>query len=438
MNAEDDENMILLRKLEKLPSAFFNKLVFIFDSHAAVPGKEAAQSERAIELIKIVRSENRFNDLANEIGKTIEDIKGSRTDELKGILMNPVFEDVCDAIVSYAFIQVRKSVSSDVYSNLDESLVSAVVANLHMLKPAQGDCNDLMLFAVLCHDHAKGIGMEEVAKQLFDWVECSCIGTKFNIDSIRSRLGKQKVGRIHRLAIEIAWQSERCNGNQHPSPEAFYRCGVFREQINLTDPNIDRCKTVADVLGSQQVKKNYYYPIDHVEILLQPEDMHELWEYNNPASADENNPQLHPIPVCLRLDSRINISKDRHCPGDIIKIDDIATVTDADFMELVQDKGVFVGSNNQPLGKLKKAVHHASIALWSRKAPDCNDKLKDVLKNVRIEDVPLRLHKRRESSEVNDIWRHVALLFDPNLPVFQFCNEPYDVDHQHNVNNSIA
>lgn len=55
--------------LNKLPSAFFERLVFEFDSNGAVPGREAPQAIRAIELLRIVQATGKngtFNLKLNE------------------------------------------------------------------------------------------------------------------------------------------------------------------------------------------------------------------------------------------------------------------------------------------------------------------------------------------------------------------------------------
>ncbi len=57
------------KMLNRLPAALFEELVFKFDSYNAVPGREAAQAIRAIELIRIVEATGQVAELHQEIGK---------------------------------------------------------------------------------------------------------------------------------------------------------------------------------------------------------------------------------------------------------------------------------------------------------------------------------------------------------------------------------
>lgn len=63
---------VLLDKVNRLPSALFERLVFKFDKNNSVPGRESAQSIRSIELLRLVgNQENGINSLWNEVQKLI-------------------------------------------------------------------------------------------------------------------------------------------------------------------------------------------------------------------------------------------------------------------------------------------------------------------------------------------------------------------------------
>lgn len=60
----------LLEIITKLPAALFEKLVFKFDKGNSIPGRESAQSIRALELLRLAQSQkNGINALQSEVQK---------------------------------------------------------------------------------------------------------------------------------------------------------------------------------------------------------------------------------------------------------------------------------------------------------------------------------------------------------------------------------
>ena len=112
-------------------------------------------------------------------------------------------------------------------------------------------------------------------------------------------------------------------------------------------------------------------------------------------------------------------------------------------MEIVQDHGVFVTTtysedNEEVRKRVKHAISMASIGLWSRSNYKEDSQLRETLVNCHVDDVPTKIHDRRQYSSADSIWRDVVVLFDPNLPPFKFAEEVYDFSHQVNTNAALG
>ncbi len=94
----------------------------------------------------------------------------------------------------------------------------------------------------------------------------------------------------------------------------------------------------------------------------------------------------------------------------------------------------YESDSEHPCTKVKAALSWASIGIWTRTVYQVNDRLREVLANCAVEDVPRRIHNRRAISEPGSIWRNIVTLFDPKLPQFKFSYEAYDSSYQYVTN----
>ncbi len=440
---------VVLEKLAMLPAALFEMLVVSIDKLGIVPGREAPQLIRAAELIRL--AETRENGilrlwinlckLTSEDGENAVNLSGKitpvRVGELVGILINPEEGNLGEKIARYAFAQVLNTINSDLLRRIDELLVSALAWNLAEIPVQEGKCSNLLAFAVLCHDHAAGLGKIGLKEKLKVWIDSVCLGSSFSIESIRSNFPMQDYGRLYRLAVEIAWPMP-INKNILP-PEAYIRWGRLRQRISYDILATDRHQTVTSLLDSIVSNEALgIIQVDHVEILLDFPDTQIPWEYKPGASIDDEDPILQPYPIVVRSASRSQTNTNRPCPRDLISNHPIARNNQGErFLEFIQDHGVFVTATHTP-NIIKKALPFASIGIWSRKAYSADERLLEALNDCQVDDLPSRVHGRRTISEPGSIWRDVVALFDPNLPPFKFSYEVYDSAHQINTNAALG
>lgn len=87
-------------------------------------------------------------------------------DELIGILINPEEGKLGEKIARYAFAQVHNTINRDLLRRIDDLIVSALAWNLADIPVQEGKYPILLAFAVLCHDHATGLGKTRLKEQL--------------------------------------------------------------------------------------------------------------------------------------------------------------------------------------------------------------------------------------------------------------------------------
>lgn len=435
--------------LSKLPGALFEKVVFRFDQDNIVPGREAPQTTRAIELVKLVRFRtNGIAELWEFLQSNTNTSHPLKINNLVGILMPPKEKDseVAEEIARYAFAQVKKSISSDIFSNPDEGIMSTLVWNLENLSPNPDKHPEILEFAVLCHDHATGLGKEEMRKQLSDWIVEACANTLFTLESIRALLPRQDYSRRHRLSIEIAWDEPIITaGKKNFQLEAYIRWGRLRQRIDQFNMSSDAYKEVTRLLESLKDRENLdVILVDHVELVLDPIEMHHLWEYKDRSATDIDTPEWQPYPVVVRSNQKNNKKNLRACPKHVVLPEHIACNKDdrEQFLTQIQDQGVFVttkyeSEDEKPCRTIRDAISWASIGIWTRKTFDDDNQLRDVLVNYQVEDIPSRIHSRRAISDAGSIWRNIVVLFDPNLPPFKFSYELHGSNSQHKTNTAL-
>lgn len=446
------EKEVILEKLAQLPAALFEMLVLPFDKFHVIPGREAPQLIRATEFIRLVEArENGISSLwtnlckfTGEDSQDITNLSGKVTpvkvEELIGILINPEEGKLGEKIARYAFAQVHNTINSDLLRRSDELIVSALVWNLADFPNQEGKYPILLAFAVLCHDHAAGLGKTGLKDRLKLWIDDVCLGTPFSVESIRSNFPMQDYGRLYRLAVEIAWPVPINKSSKNIlQPEAYVRWGRLRQRIGHDDLSPDRHQAVTTLLNSIVSNEALgIIQVDHVEVLLDHDDMQILWEYRPGASIDDEDPKLQPYPLVVRSTTYSVKPSSRPCPRDLISNHHIACNHHGEsFLEFIQDHGVFVTTTYAP-NVIKKAIPLASIGIWSRKAYGEDDRLLEALTDCQVDDLPSRVHGRRTISEPGSIWRDVVALFDPNLPPFKFSYEIYDSSHQVNTNAALG
>lgn len=443
---------VILEKLAQLPAALFEMIVCPLDKFHSIPGREASQLIRATELIGLVetRTEGISNlwiklcEITRDDSQDATNLSGKITpvkvDELIGILINPEEGKLGEKIARYAFAQVHNTINSDLLRRIDELIVSALAWNLADIPVQEGKYPILLAFAVLCHDHATGLGKTRLKERLKVWTDNVCRGTSFSIESVRANFPMQDYGRLYRLAVEIAWPvpiNKFSKNIMHP--EAYVRWGRLRQRIGYDDLAPDRHQAVTNLLNSIVSNEALgIIQVDHVEILLDHPDMQILWEYRPGASIDDEDPKLQPYPLVVRSTTHSVTRPSRPCPRDLISNHPIACNHHGErFLEFIQDHGVFVTTTYAP-NVIKKAIPLASIGIWSRKAYSEDDRLLEVLTDCEVDDLPSRVHGRRTISDPGSIWRDVVALFDPNLPPFKFSYEVYDSSHQVNTNAALG
>jgi hypothetical protein len=443
------DEVTLLNLLSHLPPPSFERIVYIFDKHRDVPGRETAQATRATDLLRVVEYQHggveklwdliREYDIRRGQAKADNNINDpGMVYQLIGILIDPDVGEVGVEIARYAYAIIKESIFSDMYSQPDEDIVHSLVWNLKNLDEAPNQSPDLLAFAVVCHDYAAGLGITELKGKLKAWIDAICLSTYFNLEAIRGKYRKWDYRRVHRPAIEIVWPlSIIKQKSAHTQPEAYIRWGGMRERVEPLLQNLDSHKMLSEILEfiSKDQRARYLY-IDHVELLLEASEMNSPWEYLSDNSTDAEDPQWQPYPVVVRLYSEIFPDKDRNYPKDRIKyLDIVCSEQHSDrFLELVQNTGIFVAScfeheNNQPCQKIKRALLWTSIGIWTRTICKDDDTLRNDLVGCPVEDVPSRVHRRRLISPPGSVWRHATVLFDPHLPAFDpahaKCNSKY-------------
>lgn len=443
---------VILKKLAQLPAALFEMLVCLSDKYNSVPGREASQLIRATEFFRLMESQesgipNLWRKLCEITGDDFQPtknipgmIKSVKIEELIGILIDPEGGNLGEEITRYAFAQVHNVINSDLLRRVDELIVSALIWNLADIPVLEGKYPLLLAFAVLCHDHAVGLEKARLKDKLKTWIDAICQDTLFNMESIRANYPKQEYRSVYRLAIEIAWPVpiNKSTKNILP-PESYIRWGRLRQRIgnDVLDP--DRHQAITNLLNSFTSDKTLgLIQVDHVEIILDPSDMQTLWEYKLGASVDDDDPEFQPYPIVVRSTVHSIAHGRRPCPHDLISDRHIACNHHGErFLEIVQDHGVFVTTTYVP-NKVKKAIPLASIGIWSRTACNEDDRLREILTDCPVDDVPTRIHGRRSISSPGSVWRNVVALFDPNLPPFKFSYEEYDSSHQINTNAALG
>lgn len=439
----DDEE--IQEKLSRLPAALFEKVVFHFDrGNNVVPPREVSQVIRAIELVQLARSRvDGITELWQYLQSKINASHQIKIDDLIGILMPP---EEGESIVRYAFAQVKNSISSDIFSNPDEGIISTLVWNLANLEANPNKCSPVLTFAVLCHDHAVGLKIDETGRQLRSWIDEACVDTEFTLESIRAAFPRQDHSKIHRLSIEIAWSEPIKTAEKNSIQiEAFIRWGRLRQRIDQTNMNSDTIKEVTRLLES--IKEKEYAGailVDHAELVLDPMDMHHLWEYKDGLFTDIDSPEWQPFPIVVRSKQKNKPGSLRSFPKSGVKSEHIACNRDnrEQFLARIQDHGVFVATkfeseDGKPCRTVRDAISWASIGIWSRKTFEDDEQLRDVITNQQIEDIPRRIHDRRKISDAGSVWRNIVVFFDPNLPQFRFSYELHDSTMQHKTNAAL-
>ncbi len=443
--AEQPDDEEIQEKLSRLPAALFEKVVFHFDrGNNIVPPREVSQVIRAIELVQLARARvDGIAELWRYLRSKTDISHQLKIDDLIGILMLP---EEGENIARYAFAQVKNSISSDIFSNPDEGIISTLVWNLANLEANPNKCSPVLAFAVLCHDHAVGLKLEETGRQLRVWIDEACIDTEFGLESIRATFPRQDLSKLHRLSIEIAWNEPiRKTEKNNLQIEAYIRWGRIRQRIDQSSMNSDTYKEVTRLLES--VKEKEYAGVifvDHVELILDPMEMHHLWEYKDGLFTNTDTPEWQPFPIVVRSRQKNNPGNLRAFPRSVVMSDHIACNRDnrEQFLARIQDHGVFVATkyeseNGKPCRTVRDAISWASIGIWSRELFDDDNQLRDVITNQHIDDIPRRIHNRRNISDAGSIWRNVVVLFDPNLPQFKFSYELHNPTSQHKTNAAL-
>jgi len=444
----------LLEVLKELLAPDFEEVVYLFDKDNTVPGREAPRGIRAVDLLRVVRiRKDGLEKLWNKIQKYDDSDDRASVDQediiypplkrkLIGILIGPKpgTSNIGIDVARYAYTIVKGSIFSDMLTDRDDRIVETLVSNLISSKDTHGGYPELLAFAVICHDYAMGLGEKELRNDLRSWIDTVCRHSQFSLEAIRADYGKLDYSKIHRIAIEIAWRKPLVE-SEFPQPEAYIRWGIHRERVDRVAPNIDRHKIIADILESiRNDESARYINIDHVEMLLPTSEMNDLWEYKLRDSFGYEYPEWQPFPLVVRLLVEPSQKIKRTCPKKHILYSHIACGRHHEkiFLDFVQDKGVFVASNfepenNQPCQKIRAAITWASIGLWTRMVYEQDDLLRDTLAHCPIEDVPWRIHGRRINSELDSVWRHTVLLYDPDLPHFYFSDDKTNSSHQQMV-----
>lgn len=439
----------ILEKLTHLPAPLFEQFVIHFDYDNIIPSLGSAQSTRAIELVRLARSrENGITKLQEYLESKTNASHQIKINDLIGILMPPEEEksEISENIARYVSALIKNSTSYDLFKKPDDKTIFALVWNLENLSVNPENCPEILRFAVMCHDYAAGLGQHELRNHLRGWLNEACIGTTYSLESIRALSGRQDYSHLHRLSVEIAWDKPISTAEKNNLQyEAYIRWGGIRQRIDQVSLSTDAHKEVASLLESMKEKEEQgAILVDHVELVIDPIEMHQLWEYKSRSITEVDLSDLQPFPIVVRSNQTKSPKNLRACPRHMVLSEHIACNKDGreQFLARIQDHGVFVATkyesdNEKPCTTVRDAISWASIGIWTRKTFDDDAQLRDVLTNLQVEDIPLKIHKRRAMSGAESIWRSVVVLFDPNLPPFKFSYQNQDSNSQHLTNKAL-
>jgi hypothetical protein len=178
--------------------------------------------------------------------------------------------------------------------------------------------------------------------------------------------------------------------------------------------------------------------IDHVEVSVTMDSIAEPWELKENRLPQLSSQGGVRWPVTVRLCPSCETSTNRvrlEC-----ELDETRVKTSDDEEELATHSvthGFFVAMNHVENGLPSRAFYAAAktatAAIWTRKKVSRFELIRDNLKAKRLYDLPKIIHNLRSTAGIDSDWQHLVLLYDPNLPPFEFSTSVSKIDHSSSI-----
>jgi len=279
----------------------------------------------------------------------------------------------------------------------------------------------LIRFVILLRDIATKRNAPPLALDLHDWLKSIVQGSEFDLDSIASKTIPLPAEAVWEPALELAWKPS----SSDKFPEAYLRWGNLRQRVEL--PVFDGSPRAQVTSVCELIENDEFYVsvVGHVEISVTMNSIAEPWELKSASNLASINPKRIKWPVTVRLCRTCETIANRECLD--CELDATRVNTSVDEAELTGysvTHGFFVAmdhaENGVPSNAFYAAARSATAAIWTRRSVRRFEFIQNSLSNKRIYDLPKFVHDLRETAGIDSDWRHLVLLYDPNLPPFEF------------------
>ena len=311
----------------------------------------------------------------------------------------------------------------------DGEKIQEVLAPLTSLPQSSSESlNPLTLplthFAALFCKIAGKKGHHDLSDQLRSWLDELLDGTGFSSLSVAGSTAALPKECLWAPAIEIGWNPYTLSR----FPEVFIRWAGMRQRVEVPPSNASR--RVQATKACELIERDPRYcgiDVDHIELTVTMDSISIPWELKNETTIDFEQPERFDWPVTVRLCPTCGIGQRVEHDGRVLDQDSIVTSQQEDeLVAIAMTQGFILTTQHVQAGRPSKAfcvaATKASAAIWSRRelSPKDDQTIKTILHGRTFYELPAVIHEARRDCSKESIWRQTVLLYDPNLPPFEF------------------
>lgn len=399
----------------------------------------AAKSTIAIELVTYASSSNdRWQRLLASIDRlrpVILKSDGSLTltpelaADLKGRLKNVAHSH--KEWVRLAFHLTHKNLLPDRHHA--ELTFLEIFDSLTFCRPPDGTHAPLLKFVVQLLNIAKSKNDDVTVQVLDEWLRKIEQATGISYYAIDAECPDLPDESTWRPVLEIAWKDSNLDGF-----ECYLRWADLRHRIDKQKFWQDKRQQVSSTVSELENHSTLgSVKLNRLEITVRFDDFTTPWELQESSTLDDVEIRLLNTPTTLRLCSSCKDGISRKLATQLANqhfrshdsIDSLTTFT--------LSSGFLCSTHHAnccglPATDLHGVIGAATVAIWARTTFGDLRVLESAFEGKQHHELPQAIHNLRLAAKKrrDSVWRQIVLLYDPNLPDFEFSVDPSFVQQE--------